>query len=292
MYVGNGESVSANSSENGGYVGNKGDQTGHEIEKHPVITFDKDWDYVLRPPDENEDNENDEEGDENMAMYNQPGQGMNGMYPAAAYNPQQYNPGHAQGMMPPYSTMPGYPQGNPGQMNGYPQGNLGQMNGYSQANAGGYPQSMPMQGMQNGYQQGYQMAPQGMPEDLSFVKGIEGAKNTKGSPNSRKPFFDEDNMILYVVSYGPQGNANNIRVFSLKECSEEMPQHLSPLMQHDQPQMGNWMEQQSNYITRDEFNELKEMLENAKPSGKPANESNASRNGQQSNGGRLNARTN
>ena len=33
VYVGNGESVGALSSENGGYVGEEGDQTSHEIEK-------------------------------------------------------------------------------------------------------------------------------------------------------------------------------------------------------------------------------------------------------------------
>lgn len=304
VYVGNGETVSANSSEDGGYVGSSGDQTGHEIEKHPVVTFDRGWDYILRPPDDEEDDEVmecDEEGDDDVPMnYAQP-QGMNGMWPNTTSNsayPQGSAPmGYAPGNN-------GYPQGTRWGQAGYPQGNLGQMNGYSQANAGGYPQSG-MQGYQQGYQQnmnpqGYQqgnnmmpMGPQGMENDLCFVMGIEGAKNIKGTPNSRKAVFDEDKPIMYIVSFDQQGNVNNINVYQFEECSEEMPQHLSPLMQNRQMPMGNQngMMPQGDYITREEFNELKEMLGNAKPS-KSSNESNGSRAGQQSNGSKLNARTN
>ena len=284
VYVGNGESVSANSSEDGGYVGNSGDQTGHEISKHPVVTFNKDWDYVLRPPQEDEDEEEDndyyEEGDGDVPMYNQPNQGLNGMYSPTTYNPQGYQ---QTGMNRPWSS----PQG-------YPQGNLGQMNGYSQANAGMYPQSG-MHGMQ-GYPQSNMMppmGPQGMDTDLCYVMGIEGAKNLKGMPNSRKPVFDEDKALMYVVSFDYQGNVNNIRVFHFEECSEEMPQHLSPLMQHGNSMMGNQngTEMGEDWVSREEFEQLKEMLLNDK-SAKNRNESNGSRSGQQSNGGRLNARTN
>lgn len=306
VYVGNGETVAANSAEDGGYVGSSGDQTGHEIEKHPVVTFDRGWDYILRPPDDEEDDEVmecDEEGDDDVPMnYAQP-QGMNGMWPSTTPN-SMYPQGYQQG------NMGNRPWGNP-------QGNLGQMNGYSQANAGGYPQSG-MQGYQQGYQQsmnpqgyqqgngqqgyqqGYQqgnnmmpMGPQGIETDLCFVMGIEGAKNLKGAPNTRKAVFDEDKAIMYIVSFDQQGNVNNLNVYQFEECSEEMPQHLSPLMQNRQMPMGNQngMMPQGDYITREEFNELKEMLGNAKSS-KSSNESNGSRTGQQSNGSRLNARTN
>lgn len=105
-----------------------GDQTGQEIERHPVTTFDKEWDYILRPPVEEET----EEGDEEVPYYGQ--------------NPNTWG-GNGQTM---YQTM--YPQStvpmSRSYNTGYPQGNLGQMNGYSQANAG-YPQA----GMQGGYQQ-------------------------------------------------------------------------------------------------------------------------------------------
>ena len=250
VYVGNGESVGATGSETGGYVGEAGDQTGHEIEKHPVTTFDKEWDYILRPPEDEET----EEGDEEVPPmnYNQPGQGLNGMYSPTTYNPS------------------GWPQGNMRPMNyGYPQGNLGQMNGYSQAGMqGGYPQG----GMQGGYSQGMTGYPQGnmqnvgVVEDLEFVKGIEGANQTMGAPNSRKTYYDDDTMHCYIITYGPQGRPIDIHPYELKDCSEEMPQHLSPLMRQNMMPMGGSMEQPANMVTREEFEQLKEMLLNAQSS--------------------------
>lgn len=230
VYVGNGESVGATGSETGGYVGEAGDQTGSEIEKHPVTTFDKEWDYILRPPAE----EN-EEGDEEVPpMYNQPGQGLNGMYSPTTW-PQGGSTAMYRGPMP----------------QGYPQGNLGQMNGYSQASANmGYPQGG-MQGM-------------GPEMDLCYVKGIEGANALTGIPNSRKAVFDDDKALMYIVSFGPQGNPVDIRVRPFgDEISEEFPQHLSPLMKQNMMPMGGGLEQHGDYITRAEFDELKEMLSNA-----------------------------
>lgn len=226
VYVGNGESVGATGSETGDYVGEAGDQTGHEIEKHPVTTFDKEWDYILRPPVEEE-----KEDDMPPMNYNQPGQGLNGMYSPTTYNPS------------------GWPQGNRPMNYGYPQGNLGQMNGYSQANAGmGYPQGM------------------GAEMDLCYVKGIEGANKLTGIPNSRKAVFDDDEALMYIVTFGPQGNPVDIRVRPFgDEISEGMPQHLSPLMKQNMMPMGGGLGQQGDYITRAEFDELKEMLTNAQP---------------------------
>ena len=288
VYVGNGESVGATSSETGEYVGAEGDQTGTEIERHPVTTFTKEWDYILRPPDDEEE----EEGEEEMPM----NYGPNTMIPTQPWNNQMS--GYPQG-----NQMGGYGSNNrmmptqqPG-MNGYPQGNLGQMNGYSQANAG-YPQSGGMQGygypqggQMNGYQQGTQPMgyPQGMgDDDLCFVMGIEGAKNTHGKPNTRKAVFDEDKALMYILGFDQQGNVNDIHVYSFEECSEEMPQHLSPLMRHNQNgSMGMGMTQQmGNFITREEFEELKEMITN-----ESSNKSNG-RNGNQQSGSKLNARTN
>lgn len=265
VYVGNGESVGATGSETGGFVGEAGDQTGSEIERHPVTTFDKEWDYILRPPAD----EKDEEGDEEVPMnYNQPQGMMNPSgWPQAA--PMQYAPGNN-----------GYPQGTQWSNRTYPQGNLGQMNGYSQANAG-YPQG----GMQGGYQQGYQQGyPQGMDNDLCFVMGIEGAKNLQGAPNSRKAVFDEDKSLMYIVGFGPQGSVNDIHVYQFEECSEEMPQHLSPLMKQNMMPMGGGLGQGSgNFVTQEQFEELKEMLLNGKSS--TQTDPNASR----SNGARQSA---
>lgn len=264
VYVGNGESVGATGSETGGFVGEAGDQTGSEIERHPVTTFDKEWDYILRPPAD----EKDEEGDEEVPMnYNQPMQ-----------NPQ--------GMMYQQPNVGSWPQSMPQRMSyqptSYPQGNLGQMNGYSQANTG-YPQS----GMQGGYQQGY---PQGMDNDLCFVMGIEGAKNLQGAPNSRKAVFDEDKPLMYIVGFGPQGSVNDIHVYQFEECSEEMPQHLSPLMKQNMMPMGGGLGQGSgNFVTQEQFEELKEMLLNGKSSTQTdpnASRSNGTR--QSANAGRAN----
>ena len=240
VYVGEGESVGATGSENGTFVGEAGDQTGREIEKHPVTLFNKGWDYILRPPDDEEETE---EGDDDM--------------------PMNYMPPMNNGWPQPTNQM--YPMNN-----GYPQGNLGQMNGYSQANAymrAPYAVHNGMNGMNgvnnpNGY-------PQGQAEnDLIFVMGIEGAKNYRGTPNSRMALFDEDKPLMYVVGFDQNGCCNDIHVYEFNECSEDMPQHLSPLMHHGQQMQ---MPQMDNYITREEFNQLKEMLENAKPTMEPPN---------------------
>ena len=276
VYVGDDKTVGANSAENGGFVGDAGDQTDHEIDEHPVLTFDKGWDWVLRPPKETDDAEHNEEGDEYMPMnYSQPMMPMNNGWP------QTNQPMGMNG------NMQGYPMNN-----GYPQGNLGQMNGYSQANANmrtPYANQPANQPMNNGWPQGYQQNgyPQGKSNDndLTFVMGIEGAKNTHGTPNSRKPLFDEDKPLMYVVGYDQNGSCNSINVYRFEECSEEMPQHLSPLMRGNS-QMSGQMQMPENFVTREEFDQLKELLKNGKPS--PTNEPNGSRNGQQSNGNRGN----
>lgn len=227
VYVGNGESVGATGSETGGFVGEAGDQTGKEIERHSVTTFDKEWDYILRPPNDKEK----KEGDEEVPYY-----GSN--YGAWPSNGQTMYPQSTAPIGRSYST-------------GYPQGNLGQMNGYSQANAG---------------------YPQGMTNDLPFVMGIEGAKNFHGTPNGRMALFDEDKPLMYVVGFDQQGNCNDIHVYEFTECSEEMPQHLSPLMRGSQMSMGGGLGQMADYVTREEFEQLKEMLhgQSATSSNEPA----------------------
>lgn len=257
VYIGEGQTVGATSSETGGFVGEAGDQTGHEIESHPVLTFDKGWDYVLRPPDDEEKQEEEnEEGDDDMPMNYGPNpmtqtQGYGNMgqtWPNQAY-PQGYN----------------YPQG-------YPQhqgGNLGQMNGYAQAG-----------NQYRGSQ--YPSGPQGTSTDLEFVMGIEGAKNCQGLPNSRKAVFDEDQPLMYIIHFGQNGMVDDIHVYSFEECSEEMPQHLSPLMQHNM--MGN-QPASTESITREEIKQMiKEMMSDESSAGQQSN--------QQRNGNARNTSTN
>ena len=239
VYVGDGESVGANSSETGEFVGESGDQTTHEIDKHPVVTFNKGWDYILRPPDET-----DEEGDDEMNT----GLGPYNNYIGPGTYPYQIN-----GTNYPYS----YTQ--PQTTSNAPRGNVNW-----QANQ---PQNWII------------------PDDLIYVMGIEGAKNLRWKPNSRGAFFDEDNAIMYIVSFDQNGCANNIECWDFyKSSSADIPQHLSPLMQNNmnQPQS---IQTPNNFLTREEAEQMmKEMLENAQSvKAVPTDGNNGSRNGRQSN---------
>ena len=55
MYVGGGNFVGAHSSETGCIYGQPGDQTGNEISVVPAYVYWAGWDYVLRPPADNDD---------------------------------------------------------------------------------------------------------------------------------------------------------------------------------------------------------------------------------------------
>ena len=278
VYVGEGQTVGAQSSETGGYVGTAGDQTGEEIKKQPAYIYEKGWDYVLRPPAETSEETTDEgsgtEGDEDMAY----------PYPNTTMGSANW--------MPPYMQRTTAPMGYSGNMNGgYPQGNLGQMNGYSQANAG-YPQSnMPMQyGNQQmpGWQQGQ---PQGWPQgQLQHAKDLNEAKDIHVNPGDCVPIMLDSGEYLVLKSADQQGYPT-MRVF--KECSEEMPQHNPWGQQQGDGQQMPMMQQQQG-VSREEFDQLKEMIANVQsaisaagfPQGNGANGANA--NGQ-SNGNRSGA---
>ena len=240
VYVGDGESVGANFSETGELKGESGDQTTHEIDKHPVVTFDKGWDYILRPPDETDDD--DEESDK-MAM----------------------NTG-----LGPYNNYIG-PGTNPYPMNGvnYP---------YNYTQSPNQATSNAVRGNTNWqYNQ-----PQNwiIPDDIIYVMGIEGAKNLRWKPNSRGAFFDEDDAIMYVVSFDQNGCANNIECYDFCKRPVDIPQHLSPLMQNNM----NHSQPMNNFLTKEEAEQMmKEMLENAQSPKAVQTDGNTSRNGRQSN---------
>lgn len=265
VYVGEGQSVGAMSSETGGYVGEAGDQTGKEIEKHPVYELDKGWDYVVRPPqdegEEEDSSEEDGEGDAEMPSYPNMGGQMNyggwqgrgnwlpnanGYQPMSGY-PQGYNPAAQQG----YGAYQGYQnqgyQNQPYQNQGYPQGNLGQMNGYSQANQGygaHQPGGVPM-GQQGGRQQPQQ------------VRSIEEMNNLYVAPGDCVTAFNWNESLMYMKS-ADQDGVPSIRVFKFEECSEEMPQH-GGMFGGGQMPMG---QSGGNMVTRQEFEQLKEMIGN------------------------------
>ncbi len=89
-----------------------------------------------------------------------------------------------------------------------------------------------------GYNQMYQNNMQR--QDLTKVTGLEGARAYQMAPNSNAALFDSNNDVFYVKSTDGAGFPT-IRAFSFKEI--------------------NLQENHSNYVTRDEFNQLKTMIE-------------------------------
>lgn len=204
VYLGGGASVGALNSEDGDYAGEAGDQTGNEISIHPLKDVPVQWNFILRPPDE------ESEGDGNMVNYpnGYPG------YPRTTYS-STYGQGYNQG----YGM--------------YPQGNLGQMNGYSQANAGSWPQA--------GSQQ----------PGAKFVSGVQEANERFVPAGVTECFLTNDWKHLIVKSADQQGYPT-MRVFDIQECMEDMGQHG---YSQGYPQGGE-------IVTRQEFEQLKEMLQN------------------------------
>lgn len=218
VYLGGGASVGALNSETGDYEGEAGDQTGDEISIHPLKDVPIQWNFILRPPDE------ESEGDGEMPNYpmgqmNGWGAGMGNGYSRNNY-PQSYSQTYGQG----YSQ--GYGM--------YPQGNLGQMNGYSQANAGAWPQA--------GNQQG-----------AKFVSGVQEANERFVPAGVTECFLTNDWKHLIVKSADQQGYPS-MRVFDIQECMEDMGQQGYQAY----PQGGEM-------VTRQEFEQLKEMLQNVQP---------------------------
>lgn len=243
VYVGEGKLVGAEQSENGGYSGIAGDQTGEEISEHDAYILNKGWDFVLRPPEEPDEEyiENEEEYIENEE------DGENMPYPNNMGMPAPYN----GGWQPSRSTV-GWTPGNYTSINGgYPQGGQTQINGYPQNTMGSYPQSGYGQAYQNGYPQGGQQSAQ-----LQRVNGLEGARDIHVGPNSVVPLFDANEPYLYLKSTDQEGFPS-IRVFELRECSEEM---ASGHPGAEQVQNGHAVGGQA--VSREEFDKLKEMIEN------------------------------
>lgn len=231
IYVGDGVAAAAEHAENGGYIGESGDQTGEEISLHPIADIPVQWNFILRPPEDEEEDEEGDDGDMPNYPMNQGNMGgWQGRMPMSnGYSPQGYM-GYPQG---------GYQQG--GYMNnGYPQGNLGQMNGYSQANAGGWPQ-----------------ADQNKQQGAKFVSGIQEA-NEKFVPAGVTDCFLTNDWKHLIVKSADQQGYPTMRVFDIQECMEEGmgPQGMPPMPQG--------MEQP---VTRQEFEQLKEMLQNVQSNG-------------------------
>lgn len=84
---------------------------------------------------------------------------------------------------------------------------------------------------------------QTQPEGLIRVTGMDGAKAYPLAPNSIVPLFDSERDVLYVKS-ADAGGFPTIRAFTFAPMEEFTQQ------------------QTADYVTREEFNQLKEMIEN------------------------------
>lgn len=218
VYLGDGKVAGAQGSENGGYTGEAGDQTGHEITIQPVYTHSHGWNYVLRPPDDGGDIS--EEGEE--MPYNNGYMNPNQGYPQYnGYQPMRttttpYTQGGAT-----------YPQGNQ-QWNGYSQPRMpsfGGQPGYQQGNMGYQQPQMGMQGIA-GLPQQNQGYPQGGMMGLCMANGVEEAYNyLQGLENGQAmPCFDWHKDMMYICAKDARG-VPSLSAFKLEEVQEEMPQH-------------------------------------------------------------------
>lgn len=73
-----------------------------------------------------------------------------------------------------------------------------------------------------------------------FVKGIEGANNYPLNPNSSVALFDQDDSVFYIKSTDQSGFPLPLRVFDFQERVTK---------------------RSDDYITRKEFDELKQLIE-------------------------------
>jgi len=98
---------------------------------------------------------------------------------------------------------------------------------------------------QNNFQQPTQM-PQlnTFQNNLIKVTGINGAKAYQMQPNGAIALFDDSNDVFFIKTTDG-ANFPTIRMFQFSEIKEEQSQ-------------------QTEYVTRQEFNELKEMFDNGK----------------------------
>lgn len=83
--------------------------------------------------------------------------------------------------------------------------------------------------------------------DLPRVKGIDRAKAYQTQPNSRVAVFEEDDDIFYVIQTDALGNKTKISRYRFVEEPIET-------------------EMDSKYVSKKEFTELKEMIEDVKQS--------------------------
>lgn len=113
-----------------------------------------------------------------------------------------------------------------------------------------YPNMMNAQQTYQAFQNPYamNMTPQ-TPTTLTRVTGIDGAKAYQMTPNSTVALFDSNEDIMYIKTTDGAGFPT-IRTFTFNEVVAN----------------NNSVSENVDYVTRDEFNKLKEELLNGKQS--------------------------
>ena len=102
------------------------------------------------------------------------------------------------------------------------------------------------------YQPSYQQPSYQQPQtnsNMIWVQGESGAKAHPTSPNVSQALFDSERQVFYVKSVDQSGMPQPLRVFRYEECSEAEDKSSLDL---------------SNYITRDEFDALKQEMSKLK----------------------------
>lgn len=105
-------------------------------------------------------------------------------------------------------------------------------------------------------------------QDLTKVNGIESVKVFPTTPNSRVAVFDSEDDIFYIIQTDA-GNYKTIRRFRFNEEPIEAVNDAK-------------------YVSKDEFNSLKEMIEDVQHSIQQLTRNNGKPNKQHANGSREN----
>jgi hypothetical protein len=92
---------------------------------------------------------------------------------------------------------------------------------------------------------------------IIWVQGIEGAKAYQLSPNSNVMLMDSDNDGVFYIKVSDNVGMCNLRTFSYVETTNQP----TPTQQTSQIDM-------SNYVTKDELNEILKSIKGGKSNGK------------------------
>lgn len=88
---------------------------------------------------------------------------------------------------------------------------------------------------------------------MTWVQGIEGAKAFLTAPGMTIPLWDSENQSIYIKSSDPNGIPRPLTIldYTIRQISEDA----------EKPQVDT-----SQFVTKDEFNELKDMISDLKDS--------------------------